>query len=397
MIQTYIPQELEDIPQAQPHPKPSWFSESAPRILRNILLIATIVTSSTVAIIGFFTLSYLLATHALTPKQLYYTQSLPLDISGNDLVSQISLNNNNYATAMLPASHRSSSTIPPSSSRFLSPGQSADIWVDIILPKSFQGRKSSGDMAHLVSELLSEDGALAARATKPVLLHGRPSSLLSLLLSPLHWISGMQEGTYTISIQLFSNYKDLTVAHRRSGVVAPSSSTSGAAGDDHRDPAMLNSHRIDVDASSGSSKNRKDSERSLQPPSHPPSFSAFKLTITSRIFPAPDVLGATLRLHLRVGIIRKVLYCIRPNYIVTVMLGAVAAGAVMLGGGISALCIGLLVYLSFRGHDRTLSKDAGDDELDSSTLSDLLASAGTTPIHTPRGMIDVLLYCIVVH
>jgi hypothetical protein len=73
-------------------------------------------------------------------------------------------------------------------------------------------------------------------------------------------------------------------------------------------------------------------------------FANFKLIIKSRGETSPKVLSATVRVHLRVGLIRRVLYHLRPHSLIALSMGAGAACAIV-GGSIGAgFCIAVLIY-----------------------------------------------------
>lgn len=155
----------------QPRTEPS-----TTNYLRTAILLLTSGASVLVAFTGISVLAYLLATHALTPQQLQYTLPLPLDLNGSVLVTQVPI-----LQATKPAAGYTGSSADknlPSDSRFFSAGQSMDVWVDLTVPGSFVGGlKGNGELVHVTAELLSADGRVAARATKPVVLHGRQYSL----------------------------------------------------------------------------------------------------------------------------------------------------------------------------------------------------------------------------
>ncbi len=129
-------------------------------------------------------------------------------------------------------------------------------------------------------------------------------------------------------------------------------------------------------------------------------FANFKLTIKSRGESSPKVLSANVRVHLRVGILRRILYHLRPHSLIALSMGAGAVCAIV-GGSIGAgLCIAVLVYTIMlrskheggaggrRGSDTsTRPGSSASGDFNSEAGSDLLggggtsSSAGTTPRH----------------
>lgn len=131
--------------------------------------------SAGVGTIGVLLLGYLLATHALTPRHLQYTLSLPLDLDGNTLSAQASVLQANSPAAgyilHLPDKERTVA------SRMFPPGQWMDIWVDLMVPGWADADTRNADLVHVTAELLNASGQVAARATKPVLLQNRSFSV----------------------------------------------------------------------------------------------------------------------------------------------------------------------------------------------------------------------------
>lgn len=148
----------------------------------------------------------------------------------------------------------------------------------------------------------------------------------SLLAAPLRWTGLWKEHRYIVPVKLFSNYID----------------------------------RRDIP------------------------FTGVKVTIKPRKNDGgPMVLSAEVRVHLRVGIIRKVLYHLRPYTLLAFALGAGAACAAV-GGSLAATAfLILLAYVTlWEKRGEGARRAGGSLQGASDSESDLLAgesSAGTTP------------------
>ena len=171
-----------------------------------------------------------------------------------------------------------------------------DIYLDLSLPPppspgASPTHSRSSEFAHVVAELEAPDGRSAARATTPVLLRTQSPSLWRLLVAPLRWVGALPAPAPPLtSIQLFSDY----------------------------------------------------SERKETP------FTSFKLTVKPREgSPEPEVLGAAVRVHLRVGAVRRLLYHLRPNTLVAILMGIGAACAALCGSIGVAGCFTALAYTLF--------------------------------------------------
>ena len=329
-------QELEarDVGLAGPSTAPSWLPEGFSKFLRTGIMLFFAGCSAAVAAGGVAILCYLIATHSLTPRQLWYSTPLPLDLAGRELVSYASMlppttpsrnikNNNGGRNGAVPPAEIN---LDPNS-RFLPPGQRMDIWLDLVLPGSIY----ANELAHVVAELETADGRESGRATQPVMLRGRASSLWNLMMAPLRWV-GIINDAQKVSVQLFNDYTE-----------------------------------------------QKDAP-----------FAAFKLTLKPRTDSSgPSVISADLRVHLRVGLLRKTLYYLRPNSLLALALGAGAACAAVGGSMGAALCLALLAYTLIRGGggDGSVSGGRGsrlaaNNRADSDSASELLAgvsSVATTP------------------
>ena len=153
----------------------SWFPARASHLIRTVVLLASAATSATVASIGLAVLGYLIVTHSLTPRQLWYSYPLQLDVSGRDLVSYASMLPS-ITSAPKPAVGGAPPPLDPGS-RFLPPGQGVDVWLDLAVPGPGLGFRSGDDFAHVISELVAPDGRTAVRNAQPVMLRARSASL----------------------------------------------------------------------------------------------------------------------------------------------------------------------------------------------------------------------------
>jgi hypothetical protein len=99
----------------------------------------------------------------------------------------------------------------------------------------------------------------------------------------------------------------------------------------------------------------------------------FKLSIKSRTSTCPDVLGARLHVKWRVGLIRTLLYYMRPYSLLGLLIG-IAAVTAMMGGSVGALLC--LVLLRMPG---TVSKGVGSSPASAGGSTGDLLSVQTTP------------------
>ena len=137
-------------------------------------------------------------------------------------------------------------------------------------------------------------------------------------------------------------------------------------------------------------------------------FSIFNVIIKSRGEASPKVLSAVVRVHLRTGFSRRVLYHLRPHSLIALSMGAGAICAILGGSLVAGLCIAVLGYTFIirsrkqgeeaGGEDGSgvrysrpgssisgdLSSEAGFDLLDGGTSS----STGTTPRQSDLGEED---------
>lgn len=73
-------------------------------------------------------------------------------------------------------------------------------------------------------------------------------------------------------------------------------------------------------------------------------FANIKVIIKSRGDASPKVLSATVRVHLRVGFISRILYHLRPHSLIALSMGASAICAILGGSIVAGLCIAALIY-----------------------------------------------------
>lgn len=138
------------------------------------LVAATVITGAMVIV------AYLVVTHTLTPKRLHYVMPVPLELEGHDLKTNISLFSIDqyYVDSQIQSAELRESLTGTVAKPLISSGQMIDIWLDIDVPGEYERQDVSRKFAHVVAELQSHKGVLRARATKPVVLNGRPSSAL---------------------------------------------------------------------------------------------------------------------------------------------------------------------------------------------------------------------------
>jgi hypothetical protein len=99
----------------------------------------------------------------------------------------------------------------------------------------------------------------------------------------------------------------------------------------------------------------------------------FKLSIKSRTSTCPDVLGAHLHVKWRVGLLRTLLYYMRPYSLLGLLIG-IAAVMAMMGGSVGALLC--LVLLRMPG---SVSKGIGNSPASAGGSTGDLLSVQTTP------------------
>lgn len=313
-------QELEDLEPKQARGTSSLLTT---QFLRTVVLLLVGCASAIVACAGLSVLAYLLATHSLTPPQLQYTLPLPLDINGSTLITHAPIAQAISTAARYTSPSKASNKSPDR--RLFPSGQRMDVWIDFTVPGSSVGGPSrKGELVHVTVELMSVDGRIAARATQPVLLHGRRLGMWTLATTPLR-VLGLLGDDVILPIQLIHNFQELKEVP----------------------------------------------------------FDMFRLVIKARNSEGPEILAASARVNLRVGFLRRILYHLRPSTLLAMLLGAAAASAVLGGSATVGIC---LVILAFSAFDRRQGNSrASDGNLsDGSGLSDVLTPASSTAT-TPRG------------
>lgn len=205
--------------------------------------------------------------------------------------------------------------LPPANAqrgaRFLAPLQPVDVWVELEVPReTWQG------VAQLVAQLTSLDGRPAAKASRALMLQENAWSLRSLALAPLRW-AGLAHGPRRVRVPLFTNYRE------------------------KREVPFMAAH-IAI-------KTRN------------PRWAA-------------EVLSATLKVRLRLGVVRRVLYTLRPGPLALVVLGGAALAAFLGGGAAAIVFLALLLFAGFGG-GRGGDASAVQDEVSSNQSADVDVSS----------------------
>ncbi len=97
---------------------------------------------------------------------------------------------------------------------------------------------------------------------------------------------------------------------------------------------------------------------------------------------AAEVVSATLKVRLRLGLLRRAIYSLRPGPLAALALGCAAVGMLLGGGGAALLFLGLLLYAGFTSGGRSgraASSVAGDEASSSvsvSALEEVSAASG---------------------
>lgn len=168
--------------------------------------------------------------------------------------------------------------------RFLPPNQAVDIWLKLKIP----GTGATGGVAHVVSELRAWDGSSLSRSSQPIAIRSRPWSLWRIVMTPLRLL-GLAEDTQPINIKTFHQF--------------------------------------------------------MESPSSP--FKVYKVAIKSRSSVwAPEVLGGNVQVRLRLGVLRRCLYLLRPGGLITLAAGAGAFSALLAGSFGLALALAALLWSS---------------------------------------------------
>jgi hypothetical protein len=289
--------------------------------VRSALLVLTAVMAATVAAGGMSVLGYLLATHAFTPRQLQYSIPLAPEIVNESIVADA------IVLPLTSGSIRQEAVQQPASAaRLLPPGMYIDLYIDLEIPyyRSLDQRGVRSDVAHVTTELRSTNGRLADRAVQTVLLR-RSGSMLRTLKSPLRWM-GFVEDTQIIPLKVFANYK----------------------------------------------------EQADRP------FTALHVAIKSLNHLAPEILNVRSRVRLRLGLIRRLLFYIKPNVLLALVLGSCAVAAAVAGSFVSVAILSVMALAVLRGQPRDGDISDGSLSDGDEALSELLEGAESVDLATPR-------------
>lgn len=285
------------------------------RFCRGLFLFSMSAAGSAVAAAGLGLLGYLLLSRALTPPQVLHTRTLYLDYSASDIIAQ---------AAFLPPGELSDGVptgLPPGT-RFLAPGQRVDVWLDLQLPPptsapSARGSCNGGGMAQVVAELVTLDGKTLARASRPLLLRQGGNTLWTVLTAPLRWV-GLADGSKEVRVELFKNFREVDKAP----------------------------------------------------------FTVFQVAIKTRDPGwAPELLSAQVSVRLRMGLLRSILYTLRPGTLLMLLLGGSALACLLGGSTAAAVCFALWLYTLWGAYrsEGAAEKAAGEagegSEAGSSVLS----------------------------
>lgn len=166
-------QELKEIDGGSASAAPTYtsFYQQSSSLVRTAILLLLAALCVGFAIAGLTVLFYVVATTNFSPSQLSQTFRLPLDISGNELTSQIAVRSH------VTDGSSFKDAVPSPNSKFLSPGQRFDAWLELKIPDSLVQNDRDKDLVHVVGEFLAPDGSVTAKATQPYLLRSRRSLL----------------------------------------------------------------------------------------------------------------------------------------------------------------------------------------------------------------------------
>lgn len=147
--------------------------------LWNFILAIIALTSSALVTLALVVVAYLVVTHAFAPQRLHYSMPMLLELQGNDLVSNISLNSLSqyYADGQIQSMLVLDQDGQVEYQKALvSPGQVMDIWMEIEVPSEYEKLHPERRYAHVSASMSTYGGKLVGRAAKPVWLNGRQSS-----------------------------------------------------------------------------------------------------------------------------------------------------------------------------------------------------------------------------
>ncbi|EFN54789.1 hypothetical protein CHLNCDRAFT_134746 [Chlorella variabilis] len=208
--------------------------------------------------------------------------------------------------------------------RFLAPQQGVDVWVELEVPQD-----TGQGVAQVVAQLTSLDGRPAAKASRALMLQSSSWRLRSLALAPLRWV-GLGGDVRMVRLPLFTNYRE---------------------------------------------------KREVP-------FMVARLAIKTRNPAwAAEVVSATLKVQLRLGLIRRLLYTLRPSPLALLLLGGSALAAFLGGGAAALVFLGLLVYAGFGGGGEAA---AVRDELSSNMSADVEVSSASDVSEASSSMLREL-------
>ncbi len=266
----------------------------------SITLFITALLSSAVVLVSLAILGYLVITYAFAPRRLEYSMPLPLDLVGNDLVSNISLHSlQRYAedgqardVFLLEQLGEVESQRP-----LISVGQKFDVWLKLHVPPEFEKGTPERRHAHVTSSLTTSTGTVTARVSKPVCLNGRRVSVLGIVLWPWRF-AGVLPWDHAVTVNLFSGTRDLKAAR-----------------------------------------------------------SVFLATqIMARSPPGPEILDATIGVRLHAGVVQTMLYYARPQSLLGKLLAVGSSVAVLAGASVVIGC-----YQAYRNSTRgSAGEEIGD-------------------------------------
>eukprot|EP00890_Picochlorum_soloecismus_P003590 jgi/Picsp_1/4231/NSC_01740-R1_hypothetical protein CHLNCDRAFT_134746 [Chlorella variabilis] len=282
---------------------------------KGLLVGVVALLSASMVLVAAFVAGYLLLTNLLSPAKLHYYMPLPLDLEGHDLVSNVtflSLDQYNADGYVWNADDIGDALISP----LLGQGGKIDAWLEISVPNEYERRHPERKFAHVTAELLSYQGKRVKRASKPVMLNGRPSSALSLALGPWRWL-GVVDRRHIVPVKLFEGHVE---------------------------------------------------QRNL-----PTVFVSVK--VQARSPPGPEILEVKLHVALRSGIVRKLLFYARPQSFVGKAVGLGAFLVISSGSLVLFLCL----HFYFKAAQDDVRRDQEASSTTSEGSSSLLNLSLDTP------------------
>ncbi|KAK9806951.1 hypothetical protein WJX72_008481 [[Myrmecia] bisecta] len=280
-------------------------------LARGLLLLVASGLCAAVAVVGLAVLVFIVLSRSAAPAATLVSRSLYFDFT---------LPHAEATAFLLPDEAYVASKSVAGAARFLKPGQHFDVWVELVVPDSFDEERT--EVFQVKAELLSADGRLAVSASRPGLVKYRSPvirQLRALLLAPLV-LMGLAEEQQDLQLPLLTNY--------------------------------------------------------AEKPDIP--FAVFRATLHARAGGGrlPQLYDARVHVRLRLGLLRRLLYMVRPGNMLMLLLMSVALAFVGAGGSACIVLLMLWLY-TVRSPGRmqpgTSTAPASDDELLSSEpgLSDV--------------------------